>query len=149
MGATAAGLAAGAGASAQERQAERRGRGEHDEHAKMNARTCSECADECDAGFHHCHEQLAAGKTDHADAEHVCVDTATVCRASASLCARVSPLMGPCCRACAECCDECIGICEKLNDPEMKKVIEACRRTAKECRQMAQMMGGGKGRRNP
>ena len=68
LGATAAGLAAGAGASAQARQAERRGRGEHDEHAKMAARTCSECADECDAGFHHCHEQLVAGKKDHADA---------------------------------------------------------------------------------
>ena len=146
LGAAAAGLAAGAGTSARELRAEGGG---HDEHAKKTARTCSECADECDAGFHHCHEQLVAGKKDYANAAHLCVDTATVCHASASLCGRVSPLMGVCCRACAECCDACIKECEKLNDDGMKRLIEACRRTAKECRQMAQMMGGRHGEGKP
>jgi hypothetical protein len=140
LGVAAAGLTAGTGADAQPPKAA--GHGEHDEHAKMMAKTCSECADECDAGFHHCHMQLATGKKDYAGAEHLCLDTATMCRCAASLCARVSPLMGVCCRACAECCDACIKECERFNDADMRKLIEACRKTAKECRQMAQMMGG-------
>ena len=117
--------------------------GSHEQMAKNTAKSCSDCANECEAGYHHCHQQLAAGKKDYARAEHSCVDTATMCYCSAALCARVSPLMGHCCQACAECCDACIAECEKLNDPELARVIEACRRAAKECRQMATMMGGG------
>ena len=144
LGTAAVGLAVASDAPAQERQAGRKRDGGHGGHARETAKTCGDCAEECDAGFHHCHEQLAAGKQDYADAAHLCVDTATVCHAAAALCARMSPLMGACCRACAECCDACAAECEKLDDPEMKGVIEACRRTAKDCRQMAQMMGGRK-----
>jgi ketopantoate reductase len=110
--------------------------------AQTTAKMCSDCANACDGGFHHCHEQVATGKKEYANAEHLCVDTATMCHASASLCGRVSPLMGICCQACAECCDVCIAECEKVNDPELKKVIEACQKTAKECRAMAKMMRG-------
>ncbi|MBY0513252.1 MAG: four-helix bundle copper-binding protein [Gemmataceae bacterium] len=132
LGLTAAGFATTGVAAAEERKDDKKGG--HEGHGRQTAKTCDECAEECDAGFHHCHMQLAAGKQDHAKAEHLCVDTATVCHATAALCARVSPLMGPCCRACAECCDACAKECESLNDPALKAVIEACRKTAKECR---------------
>ena len=137
-GAAAAGLAATSVAAAQERPAGREGgRSGRGEHARKTAESCSGCADERDGGFRHCHEQLAAGEKEYAEAAHLCADTATVCRAAAALCARTSPLMGVCCRACAECCDACVAGCEKLDDPAMKGVIEACRRTAEDCRRMA------------
>lgn len=142
LGLTAAGLATAGVATAAGAQDDKKGG--HKGHGRKTARTCNECAEECDAGFHHCHTQLAAGKQNYARAEHLCIDTATACHAAAALCARESPLMGACCRACVECCDACAKECEKLNDPEMKAVVEACRKTAKECREMAEMMGGKK-----
>lgn len=152
LGATAAGLvtASGTAAFGQQREAATEQHDGHDQHGQMGketAKSCSDCANECEAGFHHCHQQVAAGKREYARAEHFCVDTATMCYCGASLCARSSPLMGVCCEACAKCCDACIAECEKLNDPELKGVIDACRKTAESCRQMAQMMGGATGGR--
>jgi hypothetical protein len=46
------------------------------------------------------------------------------------------------CSDCAKVCDDCIAECEKINDPEMKAVVDACRKTAKECRKMVKMMAG-------
>lgn len=144
LGVTAAGLAVtGGSALAQEKKAS--APPAHDEHhnaAQRCARTCSECMDECNEGFHHCFEQLTAGKKEYSKSAHLCVDCAEVCGTSAHLCARMSPLMKHTCDACAKVCDDCIAECEKLNDTAMKGLIEACRKTAKECRDMVKMMSG-------
>ena len=141
LGATAAGLVTATGTAAFGQEARQAaGQGGHEGMGKDSAKLCSDSANECEAGFHHCHQQVVAGKREYALAEHLCVDTATMCYCCAALCARSSPLMGICCQACAACCDACIAECEKLNDPELKAVIEACRQAAKSCRQMAQMM---------
>src|SRR5437660_85839 len=125
LGATAVGLAAVTGGEVY--ADEKGGHSEHDEMGKKTAKNCSDCANACNAGFHHCHQQLAAGKKEYATAAHLCCDTADICSVSAALCARMSPLMAICCDACAKCCDQCIKECEKLDDPELKGVIDACR----------------------
>jgi hypothetical protein len=142
VGAAAAGVAVTGGkAFGQQEKGSQKPGGEHGAMAQKIAKTCSDCMNECNKGFHHCYEQLAAGKKEHALAAHLCVDCAEMCACCAELCGRVSPMMGHCCEACAKCCDACIAECEKLNNPELKGVIEACRKTAKECREMAKMMG--------
>ena len=143
LGATAAGLAAMAAGDAYAEAPQKKGHDEHDAMSQKTGKTCSACMNACNEGFHHCHEQLAAGKKEYAAAAHLCVDTAEMCACAAALCARVSPLMGHCCEACAKCCDACIEECEKLKDSELKGVIAACRTAAKECRDMAKMMSGG------
>ena len=148
FGATTAGLAvAGQVARGQQQTppAEQAHGAEHMQMMEETAKLCGNCAHECEKGFHHCHQKLAAGDKQYAMAEHLCIDTATMCHCGAALCARMSPLMGACCRACAECCDMCIAECQKLNDPELQGVIKACQETAQACRQMAQMMGGEAG----
>lgn len=152
LGATTVGLvAAGAPAAfGQQREATGQQQGGHEGMAGMGketAKACSDCANACEAGFHHCHEQVEAGKREYARAEHLCVDTATMCYCGASLCARSSPLMGVCCEACAKCGEACIAECEKLNDPEMQMTVQALQRMVESCRQMAQMMGGATGGR--
>src|SRR5207244_952976 len=60
LGATAVGLTAATGGKV---YADEKGAGgEHDEMGKRTAKSCSDCANACNAGFHHCHQQLAAGK---------------------------------------------------------------------------------------
>lgn len=143
LGATAAGLAI-TGPEAFGQEPGRRGGGGRDEMAQRAAKACSDCMNACNEGFHHCYEQLAAGKKEYADAAHLCVDCAEMCACCAQICGRVSPLKGICCEACAKCCDECIAACEKLNDPRMKGTIDACRRCATECRQLAGAAGSGR-----
>ena len=46
------------------------------------------------------------------------------------------------CRACAECCDACLVECEKLNDPEMREVLDSLKKCAAVCREMVKVMGG-------
>ena len=143
VGVAAAGLAlTGGEAFGQDKTPDHKNHNEHGALARQCAKTCSDCTNECNEGFHHCYEQLVAGKKEHGKAAHACVDCAEMCACSAALCGRVSPMMGHCCDACAKCCDACIAECEKLNDPALRGVIEACRKTAKECREMAKMMGG-------
>jgi hypothetical protein len=143
LGATAVGLVmTGGKAFGQEEKGSQKHGSEHQALASKCAKTCSDGANECNEGFHHCYEQLVAGKKEYGKAVHACVDCAEMCACSAGLCGRASPLMVHCCDACAKCCDDCIAECEKLNDPELKGVIEACRKTAKECREMAKMMSG-------
>lgn len=142
VGATAAVALTGAGAFAQ--QPDKHAGGQHggsDEMAQRAAKACSDCMNACNEGFHHCHEQLEMGKKEYADAAHLCVDCAEMCACCAQICGRVSPLKGICAEACAKCCDECIAVCEKLNDPRMKGAIDACRRCATECRQLAGSRG--------
>lgn len=73
---------------------------------------------------------------------HLCVDCGDICGTAGRHVARMSPLMTHTCQACAESCDDCIAECEKLNDPEMKEVVESLRQCAKSCREMVKAMGG-------
>jgi len=141
LGATAAGLAAvtGGSALAQEGRAHKEG----DVHEKC-ADACSDCAKECNQGFHHCYKQVQAGKAEHAKAMHLCVDCGEVCSTSAKLVARMSPLMTITCHACAESCEACIAECEKLRDPGMNETIESLKKCAASCREMVKSMGGHK-----
>ena len=108
------------------------------------ADACSDCAKECNQGFHHCFKQVQAGKAGHAKAMHLCVDCGEVCSTSAKLVARMSPLMTITCHACAESCEACIAECEKLNDPGMKETVESLKKCAASCREMVKAMGGHK-----
>ncbi len=137
LGATAAGLAALTGG----REAGAAQRSKEDIHERC-AEDCVDCEKECNQGFHHCYKQVQAGKQGYAKAMHLCVDCGDICSTSGKLVARMSPLMTHTCRACAECCDDCIAACEKLNDAEMKDVVESLRKCAKSCREMVQAMGG-------
>jgi len=144
LGATAAGLVAvaGGGARAQEPKGHAHEGGQHDDIHSRCAQACADCMRDCEECFHHCAQQVAAGKREHARAMHLCIDCAEVCGTSAKLCARRSPLMVHTCRACAEACDACIAACEPLDDPEMKRVVETLRRCAQSCREMVRAMGG-------
>ena len=139
LGATSAALAAitGGSAIAQEGHAHKEG----DIHEKC-AVDCSNCANECNQGFHHCYQQLQAGKPGHAKSMHLCVDCGDVCATAAKLVARRSPLMAIGCQACVESCEACIAECEKLNDPGMSEVIASLRKCAQSCRELIKAMGG-------
>ena len=145
LGATAAGLVAvtggGAGAQERDRPAFHPEWGHHTEMQHECAEACAQCMHECEDGFHHCLHQVRSGKTEYARAAHLCIDCAEVCGTAAKLVARGSPLMVHTCAACAEVCDDCLGVCEKLNDPEMKLVVESLRKAARSCREMVKTMG--------
>lgn len=143
LGATAAGLTAVAASRGQEQKKQEHAHehGEGDMHAKC-ADACSDCEQACNRGFHHCYQEVAAGKVDHAKAMHLCVDCAEVCSTSAKLVARMSPLMAHTCAACAASCEDCAAECEKHDDAEMKAVVEALRACAASCREMVEAMGG-------
>ena len=135
LGATAAGLAvAGGEARAQHKD-------QDDLHAKCAA-ACLDCEKMCNHAFHHCYQQVQAGKKDYAKALHLCVDCGDVCSTSGKLVARMSPLMAHTCRACAECCDACIAACEKLDAPDIKEFVASLRRCSETCREMVKAMGG-------
>jgi hypothetical protein len=106
------------------------------------AKNCAETMVACNRGFHHCYRQVAEGKKEHAKTMRLCVDCADICGTAAALVARMSPLMAHTCKAAADCCEGLLAQCEKLNDPEMKSVVEACGACAKSCREMVQAMSG-------
>ena len=57
LGATAAGLAAvsGSGAYSQEKkEGQKKGHQGHEAMAEKTGKTCSDCANDCNKGFHHC-----------------------------------------------------------------------------------------------
>jgi hypothetical protein len=137
LAATAAGLTAVAGAS-EVYAAQGANNDLHDRCAK----NCAETMIACNKGFQHCYRQVAEGKKEHARTMHLCVDCADICGTAAALVARMSPLLAHTCTAAADCCDGLLAQCEKLNDPEMKSVAEACGACAKSCREMVQAMSG-------
>jgi hypothetical protein len=141
LGSTAAGLAAVTGGSSLAQDAKAHVHAEGDIHEKC-ADACSDCAKECNQGFHRCDKQVQAGKAEHAKAMHLCVDCGEVCSTSAKLVGRMSPLMTITCQVCAESCEACIAECEKLKDPGMKETIESLKKCAASCREMAKAMGG-------
>jgi hypothetical protein len=137
LGATAAGLATVAGAG----EARASQEGKDDIHERC-ARACMDCEMMCNHAFHHCYEQIKAGKQDYARPMHLCVDCGDVCSTAGKLVARMSPLMTHTCRACAASCDDCIAACEKLDTPDIKEFVATLRKCAKSCREMVQAMGG-------
>jgi hypothetical protein len=140
LGATATGVIAATGGQALAQH--ERGHHEHGDLHERCAQACVDCEKDCNHGFHHCFQQVQAGKPAHAKAMHLCVDCGEVCSTAAKLVARMSPLMTYTCQACAQSCDACIAECEKLNDPHMKEVVDSLRRCAQSCREMVKAMDG-------
>jgi len=137
LGTTMAGLTAAAVAS----DAQAAQPAADDNHDRC-AKACAAAMTACNKGFHHCYMEVVEGKKEHAKTMHLCVDCADICGTSAVLVARMSPLMAHACKATTECCNDLIAQCEKLNDPEMRRVIEACGQCAESCREMIKAMSG-------
>ena len=100
LGTTAAGLVAVTGRAA---GAVRQGL-HHSEIHEACIKACQECSRSCNETFHHCYEQVAQGKKEHAKALHLVADCAKFCNLSSDLVANGSPLMAHACAACAEAC---------------------------------------------
>ena len=105
-------------------------------------KACTHCKEECDAMFHHCLGELAAGKATHAKTLQLAADCAAFCDLSATMIARMSPLMVESCRACAEACAACAAACGKFDSAEMRACAKACRDSETSCREMVKAMGG-------
>lgn len=104
-------------------------------------KACKECATTCAAMFHHCAEQLAAGKKEYAKALQLMADCEAFCTLSASMMARSSPLMAYSCAACADACRDCAKECDQVGSAAMKECAERCRACEKTCRDMVKAMG--------
>lgn len=151
VGGAAAGIAAQAAVSQTEAvaQAPRRGQsrsrsGGGRSHAMQEcAEACQRCEEACNEAAHHCFEEASEGESDHLKALHYLIDCQELCSASAKLCARRSPLMAYCCRATMEACEVCIKVCERMDDDDFDDCLEALRKCAESCSQMA----SGTGRR--
>jgi hypothetical protein len=139
LGTTAAGLLAVTGRAAGANQGHHHTEG-HEECLKA----CQECARSCNETFHHCCEQVAEGKKEHAKALHLVADCARFCDLSSDMIASSSPLMVYSCGACAEACKACAAECDKFEASEMKDCAKACDACEKTCRAMVQAMGGPK-----
>ncbi len=140
LGTTAAGLLAVTGRAAGADQKERHHSEGHDDCIKA----CQECSRSCNETFHHCYEQVAQGKKEHAKALHLVADCAKFCNLSSDLVANGSPLMAYSCAACAEACKACATECDKHEASEMKDCAKACYACEKTCRAMVRSMGGPK-----
>ena len=138
MGAGAAGLAAIAGSSARAQHQEPAGGNIHEECAD----SCVNCEKECNQGFHHCYQQVRAGKVEHAKAMHLLADCGDICGTSGKLVARMSPLMVHTCGACGACCKDTIAAVEALNDDAMAETLDALRKCQESCESMVKAMGG-------
>ncbi len=141
LGTTAAGLVAMTGRAAAAGRQELHHSAGHDDCIKA----CQGCARSCNETFHHCYEQVAQGKKEHAKALHLVADCAKFCNLSADLVANGSPLMVYSCSACAEACKACAAECDKHESAEMKECAKACYACEKTCRAMVRAMGA----RNP
>ena len=132
LGTTAAGLLASNGRAA---GADHKGQ-RHNEAHEDCIRICQECSRSCNETFHHCYEQVAEGKKEHAKALHMVADCAKFCNLSADLMANGSPLMAFSCAACAEACKACAAECDKFAESEMKGCAKMCHACEKSCRAM-------------
>jgi hypothetical protein len=104
---------------------------------------CGHCEAACNAAFHHCISQAAAGKAEHAKMAQLVVDCAAFCTLSAAMISRHSSLMIESCRACAEACHRCAEECgTAAADEMMKTCATACKRCEESCRNMVKAMGG-------
>jgi hypothetical protein len=105
---------------------------------------CQECSRSCNETFHHCYQQVAQGKKEHAKALRMVADCAQFCNLSSDMVASDSPLMVYSCAACAEACKACATECDKHEASEMKNCAKACYACEKTCRAMVLAMGGPK-----
>lgn len=137
LGISAAGLVAANGSNALAVE-----QGHHDQAHADCLKACQDCSRECNETFHHCYEQLAQGKKEHAKALHLAADCAKFCNLSADLVASMSPLMVYACASCAEACKACAAECDKFDSPQMKECGKACRTCEASCRAMVKAMGG-------
>jgi hypothetical protein len=104
---------------------------------------CGHCEAACNATFHHCISQAAAGKAEHAKMAQLVIDCAAFCTLSAAMIARHSSLMIESCRACGEACRRCAEECGSAQaDSMMKACATACKRCEESCRKMVSVMGG-------
>ena len=104
---------------------------------------CGHCEAACNAAFHHCITQAAAGKVEHAKMAQMVVDCAAFCTLSAAMISRHSSLMVESCRACGEACRRCAEECGTAGSDEMMKTCAtACKRCEESCRNMVKAMGG-------
>ncbi len=134
LGAGAVGVAAFSGGEAEARDLDKT----HEDCLKA----CSDCAKTCDETFHHCYQEVAEGKRDHARPLHFLSDCAGFCGLSACLIARHSPLMVDSCGACAEACRKTAAVVEKFDSDEMRRAAEKLRACEKSCTNMVAMMKG-------
>ena len=92
---------------------------------------CGHCEATCNATFHHCITQAAAGKAEHAKMAQMVIDCAAFCTLSAAMIARHSSLMVESCRACAEACRRCAVECGVLrrrrDDEDLRRGVQALR----------------------
>ena len=114
----------------------------HDEAQEACIKACQDCSRSCNQTFHHCYEQVAQGKKEHAKALRLVADCAKFCNLSADLVASGSPLMAYSCSACADACKACASECDKYAMTEMKACAKACYACEKTCRAMVRAMGG-------
>jgi hypothetical protein len=138
LGATAAGFVA-AGTSA---RAQHEGHHHRDKVHEDCLKACEACERSCNETFHHCYQQLAQGKKEHAKALHLVADCGKFCDLSADLIANQSPLMAHACAACAEACKACAAECDKFDSAELKACARACRECETSCRAMLKAMNG-------
>jgi hypothetical protein len=148
LGAGAAGLAAfstTSAAQAQQQQQQPHANEPAHRHDKMHEdclKACSDCAKMCDETFHHCYQQVAEGKRDHALPLHLVSDCAGFCSLSACMIAKHSPLMVHSCASCAEACKATAAVVEKFDSTEMKAAAKSLRTCESSCRDMVKAMGG-------
>jgi hypothetical protein len=137
LGATAVGLLVASGS-----QARAQHEGHHDKMHESCLKACQDCSRKCNEAFHHCYEQVAQGRGEHAKALHLVADCAKFCDLSASLLASRSPLMRHACAACSEACKACAVECQKFDSQAMKDCVKACRVCDTACCDMIGAMGG-------
>jgi hypothetical protein len=137
LGTTTAGLIAMPAINAYAKQ-----EGAHDQTHAECLKACDDCARECNETFHHCYEQVAMGKKEHAKALRLVADCAKFCDLSASLIASQSPLMIHSCAACAEACKACASECGKFDSAQMTECAKSCHTCEGTCRAMVKAMGG-------
>jgi hypothetical protein len=134
LGAGAVGVAAFSGREAQAR--------EFDKTHEDCLKACSDCARTCDETFHHCYQEVAEGRRDHAKPLHYLSDCAGFCGLSASMIAKHSPLMVDSCGACAEACRKTAAVVEKFDSEEMRRAADKLRACEKSCINMVAVMKG-------
>ncbi|HEY2156195.1 MAG TPA: four-helix bundle copper-binding protein [Isosphaeraceae bacterium] len=134
LGAGAVGVAAFSGREAEARELDKT----HEDCLKA----CSDCARTCDETFHHCYQEVAEGKRDHAKPLHYLSDCAGFCGLSACMIARRSPLMVDSCASCAEACRKTAAVVEKFDSDEMRRAAEKLRACEKSCINMVAAMKG-------
>lgn len=138
---SAAALAVGQTATAQEKHAQQHGKGHvgYSKHFQECATACSDCQRECDRCAIHCANMIPGANSDHHTTLQTCLDCADVCAAASKIVSRGGPFAIDICEACADVCKQCAEACRKHeNDPMMAACAKECEECEKACRSMLQ-----------